>query len=188
MSKPPKVRIYTRSGDTGQTALFGGRRLSKDNIRIEAYGTVDELNSSLGVASSFIKDKKITKIINEIQNDLFDIGAELSNPSQIGDGVKKIFYLSKSKSENLEKIIDELDKNLPPLKNFILPKGTNAAGLLQLSRSITRRAERRVVTLARKEKVNPNILSYLNRLSDLLFVASRYFNKKAKVKESPWNK
>ena len=183
-----KVRIYTKTGDKGQTSLFGGKRVSKDDLRIEAIGTIDELNAALGVSASFVDDKQILLVIKQIQNDLFNIGAELANPNKIGKDTKQLFHLDKPKILELEKIIDQLDNNLPTLNRFILPGGTNSASLLQLSRSIARRAERRLITLSRKERVNPNLLSYINRLSDLLFVISRHLNHKSKTLENLWKK
>ena len=183
-----KVRIYTKTGDKGKTSLFGGKRVSKDNLRIEAYGTLDEFNASLGAAESFIKDKKIRRVIRNIQNELFNIGAELANPQNITHNTRVIFHLDKSKAEELETIIDQYDKKLPILNTFILPSGTSGAAFIQLSRSIVRRAERRLISLSKKEKVNPNILMYTNRLSDLLFVISRYINHKTKISEKTWKK
>ncbi len=188
MKKAKRIRIYTKTGDGGETSLFGGQRVSKDTFRVEAYGTVDELNATLGTAASFVRDKRILFITKKIQHELFNIGAELANPQKLGRDTNKLFMLEKSKVKELEKIIDQLDKKLPPLKTFILPSGTNAAVLLQLARSTARRAERRVVSLSNKEKINPNLLSYLNRLSDLLFVLSRHLNRRAKVTETTWKK
>lgn len=188
MAKHAKSKIYTRTGDKGKTSLFGGKRISKDNPRIEAIGTIDELNSILGASASFIKNKKVLSVIQKIQNDLFNIGAELANPQEISGDTNHLIMLGKEKVEVLESIIDQYDHNLPSLRYFILPGGVNSASLLHLSRSVSRRAERRVITLSKKSKVNPNIISYLNRLSDLLFILARYLNKRAKVKELPWEK
>ena len=183
-----KVKIYTKTGDKGKTSLFGGKRVDKNSPRIEAYGTVDELNTSLGVAASFVKVREIKSIIQKIQNELFNIGSELSNPQKIVRDTKSYIVLGKEKTLELESIIDQMDKKLPPLNQFIIPGGTNSASLIHLSRAVTRRAERRLVTLSKKESINKNILSYLNRLSDLLFVMSRYLNHEAKVKEKHWEK
>lgn len=185
MTKLHKSKIYTRTGDKGKTSLFGGKRISKDSQRIEAIGTIDELNSILGASASFVRDKKVLSIIQKIQNDLFNIGAELANPQEISSNTKRLSGLEKDKIEVLESIIDQYDKNVPTIKYFILPGGVDSASLLHLSRSVSRRAERRVISIS---KVNPNILSYLNRLSDLLFVLARYLNNKAKIKETPWKK
>ncbi len=188
MEKPPKVRIYTKTGDKGETSLFGGKRIDKDHLRVETYGTIDELNAALGAAASFTKDKKVFDIIKKIQNDLFNIGAELANPQKVGKDTKRLFQLGKSKIEELESIIDHLEEKLPPIREFILPSGTSEASLLHLARSVARRAERRVVSLSKKERVNPDLLIYLNRLSDLLFVLSRHLNKQKGLKEARWEK
>lgn len=188
MGKPRKSKLYTKTGDRGKTTLLGGKRVSKDNQRLITYGTLDELNASIGLALSFIEDKKITTILQKIQNDLFDIGAELANPQKIGAPTNKVFSLETSKVEELENVIDQYDYRLRPLRNFILPGGTKAASATHLARGITRRAERELVSLGKKEKVNQNLFSYLNRLSDLLFVLARYLNKKGRGKELPWKK
>lgn len=183
-----KIRIYTKTGDDGQTSLFGGKRLWKDSQRVVAYGTLDELNAALGVAASFLADEKSKNILETIQTDLFYIGAELANPQKIGKSANKVFALGKKKISGLEKAIDRYDSNLPALVNFILPGGSKSASLLHLSRSICRRAEREVINLSKKEEVNPNILMYLNRLSDLLFILARYANKLENKKENIWEK
>ncbi|MEX0616822.1 MAG: cob(I)yrinic acid a,c-diamide adenosyltransferase [Candidatus Woykebacteria bacterium] len=188
MKKPPKVKIYTRTGDRGETSLYGGKRISKDHLRVETYGTIDELNAALGTAHSFITDTKIRTIIEKIQNELFNIGAELSTPTKVGKDTKQKFSIGKEKIQYLENVIDQLDEKLPLLRNFILPGGSNASSLLQLSRSIARRAERRLITLSRKEEINENLLSYINRLSDFLFVLARYLNKKTNGNETIWKK
>lgn len=188
MKRVKKSKIYTRTGDSGQTSLIGGRRVSKDNQRVVAYGSLDELNAALGLAESFIKKKEETKILQQIQNDLFKIGAELANPQKLGKATGKVFTLNKSKVMYLEKIIDQYDSKLKPLSNFILPGGTSAASALHLARGVSRRAERAVVRLSRKEAVSPNVSSYLNRLSDLLFILARFINKGGKAKELLWKK
>ena len=185
MTKHAKSKIYTRTGDKGKTSLFGGKRISKDSSRIEAIGTIDELNSILGVSSSFISNKKVLLVIQKIQNNLFNIGAELANPQEIGKDTNSLIGLGKGDIDLLESIIDQYDSKLPSLKYFILPGGINSASLLHLSRSVSRRAERRIISIS---KINPNILSYLNRLSDLLFVLARYLNNKSKIKDIPWEK
>lgn len=183
-----KVRLYTKTGDKGETSLFGGKRIKKDDRRIEVYGTIDELNAALGAANSFIKTKKSKQIVSTIQNELFNIGAELANPQKISRDTKDLFVLNESKVIELENIIDQYDKNLPPLKSFIIPGGTSGASLIHLSRSIVRRAERTLITLSKKDRINPNILAYLNRLSDLLFVMARHLNHEARIKDSLWKK
>lgn len=178
------MKIYTKTGDSGKTSLFGGQRVSKSDLRIEAYGTIDELNSVIGVVVSENQKykAKIKKELIRIQNDLFDIGSTLANPASesIRDLEKRV--------EEFEKLIDKLTEKLPDLRNFILPRGGKAGSFLHLARSISRRAERRVVELSHKKKVDENILKYLNRLSDLLFTMARFFNYKEKKKEIVWIK
>jgi cob(I)alamin adenosyltransferase len=188
MRKAQKIKIYTKKGDRGKTSLIFGGKVSKDNPRVNAYGTVDELNASLGVAVSFIKDSTVRKILQSIQNELFNIGAELASSGNLKNKTGDYYQLSKSKVENLEKTIDSLDRKLPPLKTFVIPTGKSNVSLLHQARTVCRRTEREVVTLSRKEKVNPNILAYLNRLSDLLFVLARFLNKKSGGKEIFWKK
>jgi cob(I)alamin adenosyltransferase len=182
--------LYTRTGDAGTTMLFGGGRLGKDHPRVEAYGTVDELNSTLGVAISFLPARgAIAKALGGVQNELFNIGSELASGSE-GKAAKaaKLFADAEAKIASLERLIDEYDARVPPLRTFILPSGTQAGALLHLCRTVCRRAERAVVTLARDEFVNQDILGYLNRLSDLLFVLARYVNKAAGKPETEWRK
>lgn len=186
--KPPKAKVYTRSGDKGDTGLFGGGRVPKDHPRIAANGDIDELNAMLGVAQRAVSQRTIAKLLQGVQNDLFDIGAELSSPKPVKRDAKTNFSLPAPKVAELEAAIDRYDANLTPLHNFILPSGSEAGVLLHLTRTVCRRAERSVVTLARTERVNPNIVIYLNRLSDLLFVLARYVNKAAKSPERPWEK
>lgn len=168
------MKIYTRLGDKGQTSLLNGERVFKNDIRIEALGTLDELNSAIGVALSFFSEKKhapLKKKLLNIQKDLIKISSALASPA-----FQKVEGLDKRVAE-FEKLIDALSGQMPPLKNFILPGGSKAGALLHLSRSITRRAERRVVTLFDKEGIDNNIIIYLNRLSDLLFTIARFANK-----------
>ena len=166
----PKSALYTKAGDRGETTLFGGKKVKKSAQRVASYGSLDELNSALGVASSFQQDKKIGQIIESIQNELFNLGAEIANPS------KGEFNASEEKITQLEAWIDQFDAKLPKLANFILPGGSKASAFLHQSRTVCRRAEREVVRLAEKEAVNPNIVKYINRLSDLLFVLARTSN------------
>ncbi len=179
------MSIYTRFGDKGKTALHSGKTVSKGSVRVEAYGNLDELNSFLGVILARVKDKRIAKELLEIQNDLFEIGASLAGPGEkehrkLGENLKKRVI-------EFERQIDVLTPKLPKLKNFILPSGKTGA-LLHYARTIARRAERRTVALAEKEAVLSEILVYLNRLSDLLFMFARYINYKEKQKEIIWNK
>lgn len=169
------------------TSLFGGRRVSKAALRVEAYGTVDELNSALGVAASFAEEGEIFKILRRIQNDLFVVGAELATPKPPTGG-KRIVSLDKDKVEELEAWIDEYDAKLPPLKTFILPSGSPLAVHLHAARSVCRRAERASVKIRVSDSTNRHLLPYLNRLSDLLFILARYSNKRDRCEELPWLK
>ena len=182
--------LYTRSGDAGTTALFGGGRVPKDSLRVEAYGCVDELNSGIGVAASFIQDEKLTAVLAGIQNELFNIGSELASEAGTGKAAEagRMFTDEERKIGALETLIDEYDAQVEPLRTFILPSGGHAGALLHLCRTVCRRAERAAVTLARDEPVNPAVLTYLNRLSDLLFVLARYANKAEGREETPWQK
>jgi cob(I)alamin adenosyltransferase len=168
-------RIYTKSGDQGQTGLGDGSRVAKDCPRVTAYGDVDELNSVLGlaVASGWSVEKDL---LTRIQNDLFDVGADLCVPPQPGVDDSKMLRVTEGQVEALEQAIDRLNDRLQPLTSFILPGGTTAAGWLHVARTVCRRAERGVVTLMRTDPVNPQAMIYLNRLSDLLFVLARVAN------------
>ena len=189
MPKPPrKSNLYTRTGDAGKTSLFGGRRVAKDHPRVVAYGTIDELNSVLGVAISFMRQRPLIASLHKIQNELFNIGAELASDKPVRRRKKRseTFALAAASTTYLEQLIDEYDAKVAPLKTFILPSGSNAATFMHQARTVCRRAERNVVTLARKEKLNPEILAYLNRLNDLLFALARYLNKSARRRELLW--
>jgi cob(I)alamin adenosyltransferase len=178
------MRIYTRTGDKGETSLYGGQRLPKDALRIEAYGTVDELNSVLGIARAENSHPEIDQLLDRIQNTLFVLGADLATPrSSDRNDVRRI---SRSDAELLEQEIDKLENSLQPLRNFILPGGAKPAAHLQLARAVCRRAERCVVRLAHNEDIGEDLLVYLNRLSDFLFVLSRFANLKANAAEHPW--
>lgn len=183
------MKHYTRTGDSGQTGLFGGKRVGKDSLRIEAYGTVDELNSLLGYAKTSLQSKKLLKIVDKIQADLFTVGGDLATPLDSGTrvGKKTIPRVTAAMTKELEEITDDLAENLPPLKSFILPGGSGAGALLHLCRSVARRAERRVVALSSSEKINRDVVPYLNRLSSLLFVLARKVNVEEGVKEQPWH-
>jgi cob(I)alamin adenosyltransferase len=188
MPKRKKSEVYTRTGDAGETALFGGQRIAKDSLRVEAYGSVDELNSTIGVAVSFIRRGAVVRVLEGIQNELFNVGAELASESGKRASAGHMFTDEAVKIAGLELLIDEYDAKLPRLRTFILPSGSRAGAMLHMSRTVCRRAERSVVTLSREEKVNPHVLTYLNRLSDLLFVLARYVNKAARKPETPWKK
>jgi cob(I)alamin adenosyltransferase len=178
------MKIYTKTGDDGTTGLFGGARVSKTSRRVEAYGTVDELNAALGVARATGLEKMIEDIVSEVQVDLFTLGAELAcRPGR--ESQLKLELLSASDAERLEKAIDAADAALEPLRSFILPAGCQQASALHLARTVCRRAERAVLAL---EDAPPRseLVVYLNRLSDLLFVLARRANAHAKVKDVPW--
>ena len=172
-------KIYTRTGDDGTTGLGDGNRVPKDGLRVEAYGTVDELNSSIGVllAVPGLPDG-VSACLLEIQHELFDMGGELSIPGY--------HVLTAAHVTRLENILDGFNDPLPPLKEFILPGGGPAAAACHLSRTIARRAERRVLTLSRSESVSPDVLKYLNRLSDLLFVLARVLARHERGSEVLW--
>jgi cob(I)alamin adenosyltransferase len=174
-------RIYTKSGDAGDTGLGDGTRVAKDHPRVEAYGAVDELNSVLGVllASCSGLDAEVANSLREIQNDLFDVGADLCQP-EVADAKTPALRVQESQVTRLERIIDCYNEPLEPLRSFILPGGTAAAAWSHLARTICRRAERAVVTLQRTEPINLQALIYLNRLSDLLFVFGRVLNGQGK--------
>ena len=171
------MKIYTRRGDTGETALFGGGRTGKDDIRVEAYGTVDELNAAIGNASVHVTDAATRERLALLQSDLFAIGAHLATPPpRAGRKAPALPQLPAGRAADMESWIDEAMEAAPPLRNFILPAGSAGASGLHLARAVCRRAERRVVTLAAAEPVDPVIIRHLNRLSDYLFAAARLEN------------
>jgi cob(I)alamin adenosyltransferase len=174
------MKIYTRTGDKGMTSLLGGMRISKSHARVEAYGTVDELNSAIGLALAFLSDKKHAKVKKElirVQSDLLEIGSNLSSPTiRIVEGLEK-------RAAEFEKEIDTLTEQMPVLRNFILPGGGKAGAVLHVCRTIARRAERRIVALSESEGLDEHIVLYMNRLSDLLFTMARFANFKDKHKE-----
>lgn len=176
------MKIYTKTGDKGETGLYGGKRVSKDTPRVEAYGEVDELNAYIGFVLSEKLDFQLRKILAPIQNDLFVVGAELATTS-----TDKISKITKTRIAELEKTMDSFDTELKPLRKFILPGGATPAAALHVARTVCRRAERKVVTLASKEQVRPEIITYLNRLSDLLFTLARVINSRAHTVETEWN-
>ncbi|HEX3776891.1 MAG TPA: cob(I)yrinic acid a,c-diamide adenosyltransferase [Polyangiaceae bacterium] len=180
------MKIYTRTGDAGETGLFGGARLPKDDPRVEAYGTVDEANSYLGVARAFGLSAKTDAQLLQIQSDLFVLGAELACAAGKEDKLK-ITLLGDSDIERLERWIDEGEAPLAALKNFVLPGGSAGAAELHRARTVCRRAERRTLTAGRTTVIRREISVYLNRLSDLLFVLARYENHVASVEDVPWN-
>lgn len=174
------MRIYTKFGDKGKTMLRG-KVTDKADQRVAAYGEVDELNAAIGVVISFVKHSDIKEILVPIQKDLFTVGADLANPQG-----EKLNRISPIRVSELEKIIDEIWAELPALTHFIMPSGTQTAVLLHLARTICRRAERSIVVLSKKEKINQDILVYINRLSDLLFTLARFANRKERIEEVIW--
>ena len=169
-------RIYTKSGDAGETGLGDGTRVPKDAPRVAAYGEVDELNAVLGLVVANCPAGPETALLRSIQNDLFDVGGDLCVPPADGEEPGRALRVTAAQAERLEKAIDRLNADLDPLRSFVLPGGSPAAAWLHLARTVCRRAERAIVTLTRAEKVNPQVLIYLNRLSDLLFVLARVAN------------
>ncbi len=176
------MKIYTRTGDDGSTGLFGGPRVRKDSLRVEAYGDVDELNSALGVAREELKADDLRALVDALQSELFTVGAELATP----DTSRNVPRVALAQVERMEREIDRLEAELPEMHNFILPGGSRAGAALHLCRTICRRAERKVVQLAAQEPVTAETLAYLNRLSDLLFVMARAANLRAGGQEIPW--
>ena len=169
-------RIYTKSGDSGETGLGDGTRVSKDSPRVAAYGEVDELNAVLGLVGAYCPDCPESALLRGIQNDLFDVGADLCVPPTESEAPGKALRVTPAQAERLEQAIDRLNEKLEPLKSFVLPGGIQASAWLHLARTVCRRAERAVDTLMRGETVNPQVLIYLNRLSDFLFVLARVAN------------
>ncbi len=180
------MRIYTRTGDGGETGLLGGGRVRKSAIRVEAYGAVDELNACLGLATAALADPEPGRLLTGIQRDLLAIGTRLSDLRKASSAADEKAHLSEEHVARLERAIDGMETNLPPLRAFILPGGCEAGARLHLARTICRRAERRIVALAEREEVPPIILVYMNRLSDLLFVLARSVNHRAGVGEVTW--
>jgi cob(I)alamin adenosyltransferase len=168
--------IYTKSGDDGTTGLGDGSRRPKDHLRVESYGTVDELNAVIGLLIASNDDLPEREFLVHISNDLFDVGADLCVPISEQETEGKSLRVVQSQVDKIEQAIDRLNENLPPLTSFVLPGGTKAAAWCHVARTVCRRAERRVVSLSKNEPLNPLILIYLNRLSDLLFVLGRVYN------------
>jgi cob(I)alamin adenosyltransferase len=181
------VKIYTRTGDKGETGFFGGGRVKKDNPRISAYGEVDELNAFVGLARTANTDSGIDALLKSVQNDLFDLGAVLATPEPKkleGKGT----FVGPKEIEGLEREIDRMERDLKPLKSFILPGGGELAARLHVARTVCRRAERGVVALSGREPVGPEIVTYLNRLSDFLFVLARWANARQGISDVEWSK
>lgn len=180
------ARIYTKTGDQGQTSLWGGVRVSKDDMRVEAYGSLDELNSALGVLRSLSPAERHVELLRSIQNHLFQMGAELATTDRDKLGFATI---SEDQVRYLEQAIDACEEQLPLLRQFILPGGSELGASCHLARTVCRRAERRVVTLAAAVEgaVSAEVIKYLNRLSDLLFVMARLLNQESGAEEEPWS-
>jgi cob(I)alamin adenosyltransferase len=180
------MKIYTRTGDDGTTGLIGGSRVKKHNIRLESYGTIDELNSYIGLIRSMLTDKQTDNILEIVQNKLFVIGANLATDESI-EMIRKQLPCKKSDIELLENEMDKMNANLPELRNFILPGGSQAASFCHVARTVCRRAERRIVELSEKAEVDANLIKFVNRLSDYLFVLSRKVNLDQKAPEILWS-
>lgn len=177
------MKIYTKTGDDGSTGVFGGPRVAKDDPRIEAYGTVDELNAALGLARSAALPADLDALVDRMQHELFDLGAELATPDPAKFNLR---ILGPTQITALESAIDEFEAQLPKLQQFILPGGSPAAAQLHAARTICRRAERRIVSLAGLEPIASELIVYLNRLSDLLFVLARVANARAGRGDVAW--
>lgn len=181
------MKIYTRTGDDGSTGLFGGDRIPKDHLRIEAYGTVDETNSTLGLVRAHLDSTPefslINSLLHTLQSELFVLGADLATPNDAKVDVPRI---TQSQVDRLEETIDELQNQLPPLKHFILPGGAPSTAFLHLARTTCRRAERQTVRLSHQETINLYAITYLNRLSDLLFVLARWTNHLLSIDDEAW--
>jgi cob(I)alamin adenosyltransferase len=181
------MRIYTRTGDQGETGLFGAGRVSKADLRVEAFGAVDELNAQLGWAETLVRHLSLTEPLQGVQADLMVIGADLATPPDASRAAAaRTRRADMAHVARLEEWIDRLETETTPLTTFILPGGSPGAAALQVCRAVCRRAERRVVTLAAAEEVSPQIIAYLNRLSDLLFTLARWVNAREGVAEPTW--
>lgn len=177
------MKIYTKTGDEGETGLFGGKRVAKDDLRIEAYGTTDELNAFIGQLISHVNDEEVRVLLLQIQNDIFVMGSMLSMPS--GESFE-MPTITEAQIATLERAIDNMESQLEPLRNFILPSGHISIGACHICRTVARRAERRVISLETAEVIDPVIKKYLNRLSDYFFVLSRYVANTLGVQETIW--
>lgn len=185
------MKIYTKTGDKGETGLYGGKRVRKDNVRVQAYGDIDETNAAIGIARSYIGEGSsgsreilnfIDSVLETVQNKLFAVGATLAGSDDPN------YLVKDSDLEYLERCIDHMDELVQPIKSFILPYGTDLSARLHLARTVARRAERSIVALSTSEPVDPNILAYANRLSDFLFTLARFANKAQGVPDTLWKK
>lgn len=178
------MKIYTKFGDSGETVLYGGTRVPKDSLQIEALGTVDELNAYIGYAQTLVDDEEISALLNCIQNHLFSVGADLATPESHSKSAE--MRISSNFTSEMEDAIDTLTEQLPPLTNFILPGGCQAGSIIHVARAVCRRSERCIVRLSHETEVNPEIIRSLNRLSDLLFVMARVVNHRSQAPEPIW--
>jgi cob(I)alamin adenosyltransferase len=181
------ARIYTRTGDKGETGLIGGTRVPKDSVRVKAYGNVDELNSVLGLARAFLKDQELDSVLEKLQNDLFIAGADLAAPERGAGSGHEGPRIKEEMITALEQTIDKFQEELPPLRVFILPSGGQAGAVLHFARAVARRAERSIVELSKAENLGEHMVPYMNRLSDLLFVIARVANHRAGISEEEWH-
>lgn len=182
------MKIYTKTGDKGETGLFGGERVRKNSPRIVAYGAVDELNAFLGVSRQMNAHPDVDSVLKKIQNDLFDLGAVLATPNQQRLKGKASGFIRPEDAAYLEQWIDRMETELPPLKNFVLPGGSALGASFHVARTVCRRAEREIVTLNDQEAVEGDLLIYMNRLSDFLFVLARWVNFKGGISDAVWEK
>jgi cob(I)alamin adenosyltransferase len=187
-------KVYTRTGDRGETALVGGKRVPKDALRIEAYGTIDELNSVVGIARVFNEESLdageghqfLDQVLCRLQDELFDLGSELATPAEFFR--EGMYRVGEEEIDRLEKLIDKCQEDLEPLKSFILPGGGRIGAYLHQCRTVCRRAERDILRLSRQEEINSNVIKYVNRLSDLFFVLSRWIAKQTGDQEYLWQR
>jgi cob(I)alamin adenosyltransferase len=188
------TKVYTRVGDKGETALVGGKRVPKDSPRIDAYGTIDELNSIVGLARVFNEENLdageahqfLDGVLCQIQDELFDLGSELATPPEFFQ--EGMYRVGEKEIERIEKLIDQCQKDLEPLKSFILPGGGRVGAYLHQCRTVCRRAEREILRLSRAEEINHDVIKYMNRLSDLFFVLSRWISKQTGEQEYLWQR
>ena len=181
------MKIYTKNGDKGKTSLIGGRKVSKHDLQVEAYGSIDELNSFMGLLKDYSKNDEINQVLFKVQLKLFTIGSILAQENTSSNSViLEKLNISAKDTNFIELQIDKLEKKLPKLSKFIIPGGHKLVSYCHVSRSICRRAERKITKLSDSVKLDSNILPYINRLSDFLFVLSRYFSKELDIKESYW--
>ena len=180
------MKIYTKTGDKGETGLLGGERVTKDSLRLNAYGTIDELNAFIGLTITEVKSDEVKNVLVEIQNKLFSVGSDLAAPENAKSEKLGVKRTPENFVSETEKSIDYFESKLDQLKNFILPGGTKSAALLHICRTITRRAEREIVALKNTVPLSDNILTFINRISDLFFVLSRFENKYSKIPDTIW--